>query len=464
MSKPSHGPPENPDYPPVEQAGSESASPTYDGSPYPTAPDLKVPQPVQDLSSVQTSQARAQSSWAGQPTMTMLPVPGHVGPATADPPPPDAADLQARASKAPSAAVPPTQAIEFGEDWQSALPDPTWQASEPRSLLTKTDVEGLEPVRLGRRSAGYRIPGQTRQPLTRAVPLVFVLSIGVFAIAFGGFGMLSQIGSTPVSDEEQLSQTVTLPAGEYLVGLSEDNKESVLQACFRISENPNRECRRSYLSEIGEYPHRMIDFPSFQIDRYETTNGQFEECVAAGICSQRRLDDCQFHIHRGYQLGAAVPDRMLVDEVPAICVTREEAQTFCRWAGGHLPTPDEWERAARGGDDRLAPWGNVWAPDMVNWAETDMGGFAVAGRLDGFELTAPVDRFSEGRSADGIYNMLGNVAEWVAEVDRSEDGTRGGSYRDDLRDLRVTYQRSLRPDARRSDIGFRCAYPVITEP
>ena len=463
MSKPSPGPPENGDYPPAEQVGPESSGPAFDASPFPTAPDLRVPPRARDPQSPQAQQ-RGQSSWAGRPTMTMPAIPGHTDPGAGEPAPPDVLDLHAQASRPPSTeAIPATQAIDFGEDWQSALPDPTWQASEPRSLLTKTDVEGLDPVRLGRGSAGYRIPGQNRQPLTRVLPLVLVVTIGVFAIAFGGFGMLSQIGSTPSSDEEPLSQTVTLPAGAHLVGLSEDNKESVLQACFRISENPNRECRRDYLRDIGEYPHRMIDFPSFQMDRYETTNGQFEACVAAGICSQRQLDDCQFHIHRGYQLGAAVPERMLVDEVPAICVTREEAQTFCRWAGGYLPTPDEWERAARGGNDRLAPWGNVWAPDMVNWAETDMGGFAVAGRLDGFELTAPVDRFSEGRSADGIYNMLGNVAEWVAQVDRFEDGTRGGSYRDDLRDLRVTYQRPLRPDVRRSDVGFRCAYPVIAE-
>ncbi len=94
----------------------------------------------------------------------------------------------------------------------------------------------------------------------------------------------------------------------------------------------------------------------------------------------------------------------------------------------------------------------------MNWAETDMGGFPVVGRLDGYDLTAPVDSFEHGTSPDGLRNMYGNVSEWVAASDHFPDGTRGGSYCDDLREFRITRQLPLPATSRRSDVGFRCVY------
>jgi formylglycine-generating enzyme required for sulfatase activity len=264
--------------------------------------------------------------------------------------------------------------------------------------------------------------------------------------------------SSSASSDSSRHQLIELDAGTFTIGLTDENKESVLQACFRLSNNPNHECRRSYLEGLGEYPSRQVELGAFQIDRLEVTNARYESCVDDDECPRRSVRSCRFFTHRGYQLDALVPQRMLDAEHPAVCVTRDEAEAYCRWAGGRLPSPDEWERAARGDDDRLSPWGELWAPNLMNWAETDMGGFPVVGRLDGYDLTAPVSNFEHGASPNDILNLFGNVAEWVAPSEGRPDGTRGGSYRDDLREFRITRQIPQAPVSRRSDTGFRCVY------
>ncbi|MBN1944748.1 MAG: SUMF1/EgtB/PvdO family nonheme iron enzyme [Bradymonadales bacterium] len=338
---------------------------------------------------------------------------------------------------------------------------PTVELPSVSRPLFETNIEGFGAVGKKRRMSGHT-EDQRRHSLLRTLPLLGVLLLVLAGLALAG-SLINPGGGNRLTEGEQDAPMVRLAAGQYLVGLSEDNKETVLQACFRLSDNPNHECRRSYLTDIGEYPAELVDFPAVRIDRYEVSNARYQACVESGACRPVDLDSCQFHTHRGYQLNTPVPERMLGPDMPAICITRDEAESYCRWAGGQLPTPEQWERAARGGDDRLAPWGTLWASNLLNWAESDMGGFPVSGRLDGYDLTAPVDRFPDGATPDGLYNMLGNVAEWVAPSERYRDGTRGGSYRDDLRDLRITYQRPLQPTARRSDVGFRCLVPVEEE-
>ena len=88
----------------------------------------------------------------------------------------------------------------------------------------------------------------------------------------------------------------------------------------------------------------------------------------------------------------------------------------------------------------------------------------MVGHLDGYDLTAAVDPYPNSTTADGIYNMLGNVAEWVAESEGMIDGVRGGSYRNNLRNLRATYQWEVRAERARTDVGFRCVYPVAESP
>lgn len=297
----------------------------------------------------------------------------------------------------------------------------------------------------------------------RAVPLAGVLGVFVAAVAFGAhvFAPRTAPPLPPTAVPATLGETVTLAAGSFTLGLTEDNKEVVLALCYRTSDNPSSECRRQYLTDLGEYPARSVEFGPLRIDRYEVSNASWANCRDAGACPERDIDACAFHsVARGRELREPVPQTMLAPDRPAICVTAAEADAFCRWRHMRLPTADEWERAARSGDDRLQPWGPFIMPGLMNWGERILGAFPIPGRVDGHELTAPVDEYRSGATDDGVHNLLGNVAEWVhtPATDGAEPavGTRGGSYVDDAPDLRATRHTTLTGDERRSTIGFRC--------
>ncbi len=146
-------------------------------------------------------------------------------------------------------------------------------------------------------------------------------------------------------------------------------------------------------------------------------------------------------------------------DMPVVGVSYLDAQAYAEAQGMRLPTNDEWERLARGGDDRMYPWGNFWAPALLNWAEADALGYPVAGRLDGAELTAPVTDYADGATPEGVFNAYGNVEEWTVPGDDIDEGMatmRGGSYALDLASTRMTRIREARADDRRTTIGFRC--------
>jgi formylglycine-generating enzyme required for sulfatase activity len=270
-----------------------------------------------------------------------------------------------------------------------------------------------------------------------------------------------------VRDQDPAGQPHALPAqvrvdfpdGTATLGLTEDNKEAVLALCIRVSENPNVECRTRWLSDtLGEFPHRNLDMPSLLVDRHEASNADWEACVRDGACPPVAWETCRWHSIYRFEFGRPVPDVFRQPDHPVVCIDRDEARAYCRWRGGALPTADEWEAVARGGDDRLMPWGRFWAPGVLNWGERDLMGYPIPGRLDGHVHSAPVDSCPDGATRHGVLHMLGNVAEWVEEegLSQGEGSVRGGDHTDATDALRLTRRRTIPADQRRTTVGVRC--------
>jgi sulfatase modifying factor 1 len=180
-------------------------------------------------------------------------------------------------------------------------------------------------------------------------------------------------------------------------------------------------------------PHDAAIAP-FAIDRVETTEQQWLACVRAGRCASLAL--------------SGEPGRA------AAGMTRDEAAAYCAFAGGRLPTDDEWTWAAGGARARRYPWGGTGAVCR-------RGAWGLADGPCGYGASGPelAGVHPDGASPDGILDLAGNVAEWVAPGPHGEAWVRGGSFATALAtELRTWERRSIDPSARSRDVGVRCAY------
>ena len=273
---------------------------------------------------------------------------------------------------------------------------------------------------------------------------------------------------------------VHVPAGEFTMGISSAQMDAVLLTCRTESSN----CPRAMF--VGEKPAHTVYLKAFYIDRYEVSNAEFAAFVEATgyrTDAERRgrgkVDvghDWEW-VNGADWLHARGGDRDVDGRLnhPVVLVTWNDAAAYCTWVGGRLPTDAEWEKAARGTDGRMYPWGNSFRCDNANLDdETQIDSFST-GCGDGWLRSAPVGRFPGGVSPHGVHDMAGNVREWVA--DWYDDGyyedsprgnptgpargdtksTRGGSWFSDRTWARVTDRRPFAPDFAVNYVGFRCA-------
>lgn len=178
--------------------------------------------------------------------------------------------------------------------------------------------------------------------------------------------------------------------------------------------------------EIGvdELPQRKVHVRSFYIDRHEVTEARYLEFLRAtgskkfpGYWKEAGRAD---HFPDGY------------DNYPVSDVDWFDAESYCKWAGKRLLTEAEWEKAARGTDGRLYPWGNQFEPGRANTLEASGVWKAPAGQehynVDGWK--APVGSHPDDISPYGVYDMAGNVREWTATAYQSYPGNRARTVKD----------------------------------
>ena len=205
--------------------------------------------------------------------------------------------------------------------------------------------------------------------------------------------------------------------------------------------------------ETNERP-RKITLEPFLIDLYEVKTEDYA----------RFLADHPGHRLPGEGLDWATRWAWASSEPPAdqlgkpiSMISREEARAFCTWRGARLPTEDEWEYAARGPDLLRFPWGEDWYPTYSNWYDRPRPG---AERVDGSLLWAEPGSYEDGRSPFGLYDMSGNVAEWVDTNYRDTQLAvlKGGSwFTNNPHWLRPAFRYFTDPEERSTIYGFRCA-------
>ena len=160
-----------------------------------------------------------------------------------------------------------------------------------------------------------------------------------------------------------------------------------------------------------ERPIHTVYLDSYYIDKYEVTNVLYEACVNDGACSPPQ--------NSGLGTRSSYYGNSQYSNYPVIYVDWYQSNTYCEWRDSRLPTEAEWEKAARGINEYNYPWGNDFQCRNGNFDDIQgLNGYIIPGgpNCDGFEDTAPVGSFGSGKSPFGIYDMAGNIWEWVSDL------------------------------------------------
>lgn len=160
-------------------------------------------------------------------------------------------------------------------------------------------------------------------------------------------------------------------------------------------------------AQPDELPQRRISLDAYWIDQTEVTRSMYQACVDGRGCAPVA------------NLGQA--SGQIGGQLPMVMVNWDQARAYCAWAGRRLPTEAEWEKAARGTDGRLYPWGWIGSPEtrdqiLLNFCDASCSGPNAGVTIDdGFPQAAPVGSFPAGASPYDALDMAGNVWEWVAD-------------------------------------------------
>lgn len=348
-----------------------------------------------------------------------------------------AAGVSSPSPRQPTSDVVPTRA--FPPTWTMA---PTLTATRPAALAateavlpsdvvtaTSTDVLGVTPT--SSPTPTQTTPSATQMPTPVPPPAAPPATAGC--------------GDTWLRPKDRVTM-IYIPGGDFTMG--------------------------STNGEVDESPPHLVQVEGFWLDRFEVTNAAFQQFVQetgyrtdaekAGWGSLwrdrqwNRVDGLDWrHPSNPSQGLSAMMDH------PVVQVSWNDAQAFCRWAGGRLPSEAEWEFAARGSQGRTYPWGNQYDSSRLNAAS---GG------------TVPVGRYETGKSACGAYDLAGNVWEWVNDWYQDDyygtsprvnpsgpntgthKGLRGGAWDLTGGDSRSTDRGALPPDGRGDTVGFRCLW------
>lgn len=255
---------------------------------------------------------------------------------------------------------------------------------------------------------------------------------------------------------------VFVEAGEFIMGVDPDG--------LSPEEHPN--------FSGPEYPEKIVTVDSFWIYQTEVTNSMYQRCVEANFCD--------LPIDLSSYLSSSYYENVKYANYPVVNVEWRQAATYCDWAGGRLPYEAEWEKAARGPNGNKYPWGqNDPSGTQTNLCDSNCTFFTNSYYImdwidDGHDGPAPVGSYPLGASYYGALDLSGNVWEWVFDrfqvsysnlplenpvgpASGSRRVIRGGSFINNIEDVRGLTRESWDPQNPTSAIGFRCVIEDIGE-
>jgi formylglycine-generating enzyme required for sulfatase activity len=332
-----------------------------------------------------------------------------------------------------------------------------------------------------------RLPPSRRRQMERRT--IYGLLALLLLVIFAGtaFGIFNLAGPSQVTDAEAtatlesavvaaltaIAPTATptpvptappTPTPEPFIAQTGSRMILIPEGIFRMGEDESDSRDRQ--------PSHLVRVDAFYIDETEVTNREYALCVAAGVCDPPASSNATYH--KSYYGDSTF------DDYPVIFVRWHDAEAFCQWREARLPSEAEWEKAA--GFDPiesiryLYPWGDAFDGTRLNFCDKNCPrDFRDGSADDGHQDTAPVGSYAAGHSPFGIYDMSGNVMEWVADwydprfyrdsTDTNPLGPlqgqfktiRGGSWLSPADETMVTARGSFDPLVARTNLGFRCA-------
>ncbi len=315
------------------------------------------------------------------------------------------------------------------------------------------------------RATNEESPGLTRLLLatmfldTLTVP-IFMLSVflaGAFLPVYADKEFPSGLtligtndkGYKEYRNEKDGSILIEIPAGSFTMGSDDWNED--------------------------EKPVHTVYLDTYYIGKFEVTVAQWRRFVKATRYQTEAEKGDGAHVYNDNYWEKIIdaswrkPYFPQTDQKPVVCISWNDARAYCAWAGLRLATEAEWEKAARGTDEREYSWGNSWCQNKGNLYEGDS-----------YSYTSPVGSFPAGASPYGVMDMAGNVWEWCSDwydagyysvsPDHNPQGPssgdfrvyRSGSWGSDAKELRCAFRVWLAPSSRNCFLGFRVAsYPSI---
>ncbi len=282
--------------------------------------------------------------------------------------------------------------------------------------------------------------------------IIFVFASFIFmivALVYESYKakQMRELAASIKTEMKTASQAMTRDYSMFKTLVGDDGREMVLipEGPFTMGANDG---------DPDEMPEHQVFLRAYYMDKKEVTQSEYERYVKM--------------TKRGKAFVPVFEDdisKIQGPELPAMGMSWTDAEAYCKWAGKRLPTEAEWEKAARGETKRKYAWGDQFETGRAN----------LEGNEDGFQYLAPSGAFESGRSPYGLYDMTGNVAEWVADSydehyyrktpyqnpTGPESGDhkliRGGSWRETSQNARLTKRFQARIWRTDATIGIRCA-------